>query len=413
MVRPPDVTLDDLAAPVFALHVQEVLDSVAPMAADLRFDPPELLALAVEAEGTDDVGDRRFEEPLGVLCDALTTEVELSPMGVVSHHTLLVQLLRNRLRVQRELVRHPEIREIEIARPIIIAGLPRTGTTHLHNLMSSDPALRSLPYWESLEPVPADEERGIEPDPRRQRCELSLGFMNEAIPYMKRMHEMTTDRVHEEIQLLAMDFSTMLFESMVPLPSYRDWWTGSDQTASYEYLKDVLRVLLHERGGTRWVLKSPQHMAQFPVLAEVFPDATFVITHRDPVAITASVVAMVAYASRFNLARPDPVAMGAYWRDRVEDLLRACVRDHDALPEAQTIDVGFDDFMADDLAMVERIYTLADQPWDDGVQAVLQAYLDDHPRGRHGGVRYDLGALGLDGAERGQALAFYRDRFGV
>jgi Sulfotransferase family len=413
MSRPPAVTLDDLAAPVFAPHVQETFDALVPMVADLRFRPEELKGLAVEAEGVDDFGDPHFEEPLAVLCSALTTDVELSPMGVVAQHSTLVQLLRNRLRVQQQLIRHREIRDIQIARPIIVAGLPRTGTTHLHNLMSADPALRSLPYWESLEPVPPDGDRGVEPDPRRERCELALGFMDEAMPHFKRMHEMTTDHVHEEIQLLAIDFSTMFFESVVPLPSYRDWWEATDQTSSYEYLKDVLRVLVHERGGDRWVLKSPQHLAQFPVLAEVFPDATFVVTHRDPVAVTLSMATMVAYACRMNLADPDPAAVGAYWRDRVEDLLRACVQDREALPDDQTIDVAFDEFMADDLAMVERIYALADQPWDDDVRAALQAYMDGHPRGRHGGVRYDFDVLGLDPAEREQALAFYRDRFGV
>jgi hypothetical protein len=235
--------------------------------------------------------------------------------------------------------------------------------------------------------------------------------MDEAMPYFKRMHEMTTDHVHEEIQLLALDFTTMLFESVVPLPTYQAWWKATDQTASYRYLKDVLRVLTHERGGDRWVLKSPQHLAHFPVLAEVFPDATFVVTHREPVAVTVSMATMVAYSSRMNLAHPDPAATGAYWRDRVEGLLRACVRDREALPAAQSIDVTFAEFMADDLAMVERIYALADQPWDDGVRASLQAYLDGHPRGRHGGVHYDLEVLGLDRAEREQALAFYTERF--
>jgi len=409
--RPPEVVLDDLAAPVFAPHVQEILDSVAPMAADLRLVPHELPALDVDAEGIDGFGDDRYEEGLAVLCRALGDDVELSAMGLVSQHTLLVQLLANRLRVQQELTRHPEIRDIEIEAPIIVAGLPRTGTTHLHNLMSADPALRSLPYWESLEPVPPDEERGAEPDPRRERCDLALGFMDEAMPHFKRMHEMTTDHVHEEIHLLAMDLNTMLFESVVPLPTYRDWWMATDQTASYRYLKDVLRVLTHERGGDRWVLKSPQHLSCFPVLAEVFPDATFVVTHRDPVAVTLSMATMVAYACRMNLAHPDPLVMGAYWKDRVRDLLADCVRDREALPAAQTLDVRFDEFMADDLAMVERIYTLADQPWDDRARTAVDEYLAGHPRGRHGGVVYDFDVLGLDRADLEQSFAFYRDRF--
>ncbi len=409
--RPPEVFLDDLAAPVFSSDVQEILDSVAPMAAELRLVPDELKAAAVEVEGVDDFGDDHYEEALAVLCRALTEDVELSAMGMVSQHTLLVQLLRNRLRVQRELTRHPEIRDIEIEAPIIVAGLPRTGTTHLHNLMSADPALRSLPYWESLEPVPADEERGIDPDPRRERCALALGFMDDAMPYFKRMHEMTTDHVHEEIQLLALDFNTMLFESVVPLPSYQAWWKASDQTASYRYLKDVLRVLTHERGGDRWVLKSPQHLSCFPVLAEVFSDATFVVTHRDPAAVTLSMATMVAYSCRMNLAHPDPLVIGSYWRNRVRDLLADCVRDREALPAAQTLDVRFDDFMADDMAMVERIYALAGQPWTGSVEASLAAYLAEHPRGRHGGVHYDLDVLGLDRADLESSLAFYTDRF--
>ena len=409
--RPPEVVLDDLAAPVFAPHVQEILDSVAPMAAELRLVPDELQGIAVDAEGLEDFGDDHYEEALAVLCRALTTDVELSPMGLVSQHTLLVQLLRNRLRVQRELNRYPEICAIPIEAPIIVAGLPRTGTTHLHNLMSADPALRSLPYWESLEPVPPDAERGLEPDPRRERCDLALGFMDEAMPYFKRMHEMTTDHVHEEIQLLAMDFSTMLFESVVPLPTYRDWWKATDQAASYRYLKDVLRVLTHERGGDRWVLKSPQHLSCLPVLAEVFPDATFVVTHRDPVAVTLSMATMVAYSCRMNLAHPDPTVMGAYWRDRVRDLLADCVRDREALPADQTLDVRFDEFMADDLAMVERIYALAGQPWDDRARAAVDTYLAGHPRGRHGGVAYDVDVLGLDPADLESSLAFYTTRF--
>ncbi len=120
---------------------------------------------------------------------------------------------------------------------------------------------------------------------------------------------------------------------------------------------------------------------------------------------------MVAYSCRMNLAHPDPVAMGAYWQDRVRDLLADCVRDREVLPADQTIDVRFDEFMADDLAMVERIYALAGQPWDDGVRSALQGYLDSHPRGRHGGVAYDVDVLGLDRADLEASLAFYTDRF--
>src|SRR5437879_10513127 len=116
-----------------------------------------------------------------------------------------------------------------IERPIIIAGLPRTGTTHLHNLMSSDPGLRSLPYWESLEPVPPPTDRGIEPDPRLARTEAGLTFLDLAMPLFKRMHEMTLWHAHEEIQLLAIDVSSVLFETWAVRASWRGSYTRNAQ----------------------------------------------------------------------------------------------------------------------------------------------------------------------------------------
>ncbi len=158
--------------------------------------------------------------------------------GVLQQHTFILGLLKNRLLVEDLVRRHPEILEERITAPIVICGLPRTGTTHLHNLMSADPALRSLPYWESLEPVLADRERPAPgaPDPRLERTATALSFLDVAMPYFKRMHEMTVDHVHEEIQLLAIDFSTMLFETTAPMPPWRDAYLTRDQRPSYAYL---------------------------------------------------------------------------------------------------------------------------------------------------------------------------------
>ena len=307
---------------------------------------------------------------------------------------------------------------MEIARPIVIVGQPRTGTTHLHNLMASDPALRSLPYWESLEPVLGEEDRAAvaagAPDPRPARTEVGLAFLNEALPYFKRMHEMTVDHVHEEIQLLAIDASTMLFETIAVLPTWRDYYLAHDQTPSYRYLKRVLQVLQWQRGGERWVLKSPQHLEQFGPLLDVFPDATFVVTHRDPVSVIASNATMLAYTARLNTARPDPRRIGQYWSARIQQMLETGMRDRDLLPADRSIDVRFDEFMADDIATVERIYAVADQPFDSQVRAGMERFMVEHPRGRHGGVRYDLpGDFGIDPAERRAALRAYVTRFGV
>ena len=121
-----------------------------------------------------------------------------------------------------------------------------------------------------------------------------------------------------------MDVSTMFFETQALMPSWRDHFKAEDQTPSYEYLRTVLQVLQWLRGGTRWVLKSPQHLEQFGPLVATFPDATFVVTHRDPASVTVSMATMIAYTARMTLRRVDPVAIGDYWSARCEDLFRAC-----------------------------------------------------------------------------------------
>jgi hypothetical protein len=413
--RPAPVRIDDLARPRFSPETTEILTAMAAMADGVRLEPDALMEAAVAKTGLSDFGDQGFREPLDVLCTAFRTEAGLSGPGLVSNHALLVQLLSNRLLIQDLLRRHPEINDVRIEAPIIVCGLPRTGTTHLHNLMAADPALRSLPYWESLEPVLPETEQPApgEPDPRIARTAVALDFVNTSMPYFKRMHEMTVDHVHEEIQLLAIDFSTMLFETTSAMPSWRDYYLAHDQTPHYEYMRTVLKVLQWLRGGERWVLKSPQHIEQFPVLQATFPDATFVVTHRDPVSVTRSVATMITYTARLSHERVDPQFIGGYWADRIERMLRSCTDERDVLPAGHSIDVPFDEFMADDVGMVGRIYKLAGQPMTDGARAAMQSFMDEHPRGKFGGIRYDLADFGLDPAERRRALRFYTDRFGV
>lgn len=413
--RPEPVRIDDYADPRFSAPVREMLAAIEPLAAGLELTAAALMDQARAETGLDDFGAPDFVERLDVYTAALRDEAGLSRLGWFNCHSQLLSALKNRLWVEDLVARHPEVLEVEITAPIVICGLPRTGTTHLHNLMSSDPALRSLPYWESLQPVlPEGEQPGPgEPDPRLARCQAGLDFLHAAMPLFDRMHEMTVDHVHEEIQLLMIDFSTMLMETSVLVPTWAAYYREHDQTSSYRYMRKVLQCCQFLRGGTRWVLKSPQHLEQFRVLVDVFPDATFVVTHRDPVSVTASMTTMVTYGARMSVAHPDPIAYGAMWSARLERMLEACTRDRDVLPADRSIDVRFDEFMADESAMVERIYALAGQPLTPEGRAAMDAFVASHPRGRHGAVEYDITQFGLDPQERRAALRFYTDRFGV
>jgi hypothetical protein len=413
---PPEATrILDLAEPVLPQWFVELHDTMG-IGPDRRLDAEELRAEAVGREGLDGFGDPWFTEPFETLVASVETDGELSPMGRFQTRELLVGLLSTRLRLARLLERHPEILDLPVEAPVVVLGLPRTGTSHLLDVLSADPRFRFLPYWESLEPIaPGDGRPPTDgPDPRVERTELALTMINTAMPLFPAMHEMTTHGAHEEIQLLAVDFATMLFEASYDVASYAAWYRRTDQTHAYRTLKVLLQALQFLRpAGTRWLLKSPQHLEQLGPLLSVFPDARVVQTHRDPVAVTASMTTMAAYSRRTNYLRIDPVAMGATWAERIEAMLGAVMRDRHLVPPDQVMDVRFHEYMADQMGVVRRVYELTGVELDGEAEQRLRAAIDDRPRGRHGRVEYRLEDFGIDPVERRAALRPYQERFDV
>lgn len=405
------IRIDDLAAPRFPDSVREMMKAAASV--PVEFTEAAVLGAACDQTGLHDFGNDDFRERLALILDCMREDADLSPLGRMTNFMMLVRFASNRLRVEDMFRQHPEIHEVEIRRPIIVAGLARSGTTHLLNLLSADARLRSLPYWEALEPVPVPGEESENPqrDPRLLRCRQAIAMQDQVMPLFKLMFNMQAERTHEEIELLAIDFSTMFIENLGIFPRWRDYYIAHDQTPHYEYLKKVLKLLQWLRGPERWLLKSPQHLEQFGALMNVFPDASVVITHRDPVATVASMATMACYTARMSRDPVRPEQIGRYWSDRITEMLAACVRDRDLLPSAQSLDIRFHEFMADDLGTVARIYEMAGHPFTPEVQASMQAFLAENPRGKGGRIAYDLSDFGIDEAGLRERLRFYSDRF--
>lgn len=404
------VHIDDLTSPSFTPEVVEIQSFLGTLAGDMPLTSESLHAAAVAQTGLDDFGPADYRERLDVLLGAVA-ELPLTGAGQVMLHTQLTQHLKNRLLLEDLLRRHPEIRDVEIAPPIIIAGLPRTGTTHLHNLLAASGLFRTLPYWESLEPFPLASEAGTEPDPRRDRCDQAVEFVDQAMPLFRAMHEMTTDHVHEEIQLLANDFSSMLFETLLDVPAWRDHYLAHDQVPNYEHLRLQLQALQFLDGGRRWLLKSPQHLEQLPTLAAVFPGATVVITHRDPARVAVSMATMIAYSRRMNLESVDAAAIGRDWSNRLETMLSTLLKDRDHVPELTTVDVRFADFMADELDTAARAIRLAGEVVTDTARDNMTHYLETHVQGRNGSIDYRATDVGLDVEDLSERFAPYVERF--
>ncbi|HEX3283466.1 MAG TPA: sulfotransferase [Mycobacterium sp.] len=405
------VHLDDLAEPRFSPEAQQIRDVMATMAPDCPLDADVLHSKATADTGLDDFGDDDYRERLDVYLAALQEITGMHEAGIVNHHAQLLQWLKNRLLLTDLLTRHPEIHDIELLPPVVIAGLPRTGTTHLHNLLAAPATFRTMPYWESNEPFPLFTEAGIEPDPRRTRMDVAVHVMNIVMPHFPLMHEMTTDHVHEEIQLLANDFSTMLFETLAHVPRWRDYYMAHDQTSHYEHLKTQLKAMQFLRGGRRWLLKSPQHLEQVPVLNKVFPGVFVIFTHRDPAPVTLSMLAMITYAARMYCSPVPVTEIASTWVDRLALMLGALVRDRDAIPPEQSIDVRFDEFMADEFAIAAQVYDQAGENLDDAARTAIADYLAGHQRGRHGRVATSPEMFGLHERDLHDPFATYVARF--
>jgi hypothetical protein len=203
----------------------------------------------------------------------------------------------------------------------------------------------------------------------------------------------------------------MLFETIGHVPSWRDHYVARDQTPHYEHLRTQLKAMQFLRDGRRWLLKSPQHLEQLPVLERVFPGLTVVFTHRDPVPVTLSMVMMFCYTARVHRSPVGVREVSDYWADRLERMLAVLLRERDAIPAERSVDIRFDDFMADDLATAERIYELAGEPMTTEARADMADYLAGHQRGRLGRVATSCEMFGLDEADLRRRFAPYVERF--
>ena len=403
------IRIEDLADPVLnegqkaALAYADTIPVELSVAAVLRD--------ASEATGLSCFGPDDFHERLGLWLREMDEDDNRTNLGRMTLYNDCVRYAKTRLRINDLLARHPEIHDVEIERPIIVIGLPRSGTTHLVNLIAADERLRSMPLWEGQEPVPDPAEKpgpdGV--DPRWHRCNEIWERMRTASPLIAAMHPMEPDHIHEELEFMLPDFASYNLEWIARCPKWRDYYLSHDQTPHYQGpLLTGLKILQWVKPRERWILKCPQHLEQIGPLMATFPDATIVRTHRDPVSVIQSAITMMTYSSRMNYKHTDPQWYLEYWHDRVRRLLEASIRDQALLPAERTIEVPFHDFMADDRGMVERIYEVAGLPMTDEARSQMDAYIEAHPRDKGGQVVYDLRKdFDADPNELRQAFDFY------
>ncbi|HEY6427541.1 MAG TPA: sulfotransferase [Acidimicrobiales bacterium] len=359
----------------------------------------ELVDAAVAQAGLEDFGGDSFRAGLAQLTRSLRTEAHLNAVGEAVVYPRLLGHLVTRLQVEHWYARHPEIDHAPVLAPLIGLSLPRTGSTALSFLLAQDPDVRYLRQWESTEPCPPPS-TVTGPDPRITALAPPQAGTKDHVPA----------DVHgpmECLDLMALDFRTPIYEAFARIPAYASWLNDENLTSTYGYQRRVLKLLQWGEPLKPWRLKSPAHMLWVDDLASVFPDARFVMTHRDPTDVIASVCDVYAdiggtftdevdraYIGRVNLEQ---------WSLGVDRVLAF----RDGPCDERFFDIEFRAMQADPIGAVRGLYEWLGQPVSDEFERRMLQWWEANAATREESVHSDLSAYGLDTADVRPLFADY------
>src|SRR5262245_38133136 len=297
--------------------------------------------------GGRDFEDTTFLEGLGHLVRALSTEARLNLLGRIVARETVVGHLATRLHLEADWRRHREITAEPIHRPLVITGLPRSGSTLLHNLLAQDPANRVPQTWEMLDPSPPPERGRYDHDPRIASTERDLRWFDRLVPEFKAIHAVGARMPEECVVILSHSFLSSQFCSMYGVPSYQAWVRGQDLRPAYQLHRRVLQQLQWRCPGDRWVLKAPAHLPALRELTAVYPDVGVIMTHREPLEVLPSEASLHTVLRQIFSDVVDPTAVGREVTELTADEIRAGLqaRDQGCAPPERFLDVRYRDLV--------------------------------------------------------------------
>lgn len=379
------------------------------------FDPQTLLAEASAATGgLKNFGDASFRTALDRLCASLQSEAQLSATGVYLMRMKLLGQLVNRLKLEDWFERHPEINHEIVAPPVVIVGLPRTGTTKLHRLLSRDPRFYWMAWWESIYPVPFDGESLQQPTARIAQAHSDVRAMTEAMPKLTAIHPMDADAADEEVMLMEHSFISA-FNAYADVPGYMAWMDAQDQRPAYAFLKRMLQFLQwqkRQRGivAERWVLKAPHHLLRMDVLLSEFPGVRVIQTHRDPTTSIPSIASFIHTLWGIYSDNADAARAGSEWNDLMRRALSHTMDVRGRSDGSQFFDVRFIDTVKQPMAVVARIYEFLGWSLPAEIADAMRAWLAEDAESHQGGHAYTAQQFGLSDEQIRRDFAPYMQR---
>ncbi|MGH7062614.1 MAG: sulfotransferase family protein [Stellaceae bacterium] len=374
----------------------------------------ELIARARRRTGLDDFGETRFAGPLDIFLRACREEADLSLFGRAALSWDTVRFLCNLLRLHAEETRRPQILDQPIRQPILITGLPRSGTTFLHNLLAEDPANRAPRIWQVIHPYP---DRTSRADHRRQRVSRQLRVFGIVAPEFRRLHPVSATSPQECSEITAHVFASLRFDTTYRVPSYRRLLDAAGHLDAYGFHKRFLQHLQHQAGAggeRRWVLKCPDHVFALAAIRAVYPDARLVFVHRDPLAVLLSVARLTAVLRRPFTRRIDKFEIGRQDSDRWLAASELMIAAADAEGFAEPIcHVHYPELVGDPLGTVAAIYRHFAMPFASGAADRIGRLVAAKPNGGYGARRYRFEEHGLDAARERERYQRYVTRFRI
>jgi hypothetical protein len=316
--------------------------------------------------------------------------------------------LVNRLHVEAWYAEHPEVDELEVRGPVDINGLPRTGTTALANMLSLDPQFRCLRQWEQMQPSPPPVLGEEESDPRRIAEDRVVASYSAEV---KAMHIFDIDATSEDTEVLGMAFHGQ--QAILPVYGYQAWWRAADMGPTYEYHRRVVKLLQSRRPPNHWLFKAPHHNFHLEAIVAAYPEARFVMTHRDPVKAVPSWVSICSTLLPEGDGERDlrrlGQSLGEHLRVGVEQAMAARAR----LGDERFLDVHHRRMIANPMGTVARVYDFLDLELTPAVERSIRDWSETNRAGAHGAHRYTAEQFGLTDARLRSDFEPYTSHYDV
>ena len=371
----------------------------------LQLEPAALKDHACRRTGLDDFGAPRFEEGLSVLCESAESDANLNLFGRVMLRQWVLSSLEHRLRRVELRKTAPEIFAQPLHHPVIVLGLPRSGTTHLHRLLAQGPDVRALLAWEIRDPLVGE---GL--DLRRLRTSAALRHIRRAAPGLDAKHLIDANKAEECVFLSQDTFESQCFWMFFPVYGYVQWLVEQDPAPAYAAYREYLQIFQAQTPGKRLVLKAPAHAGYLGALADAVPEATIVHTHRDPVPVVGSVNSL--YHTLFSLVTRDldHAKMGRVNLDLLAWSMEQSMAARARIAPGRLLDVRYPELTADPVGTLTRVCGQTGLDFD---ADELQRRVDSRPQHRFGRHTYSLDETGLSEAGVRERFAAYREQFAL